>query len=671
MSRERRALGELARLWGVQQSYRDVHGRTVRPRPDTLLGTLAALGAPVEGMTDVAAAIRQRKADLARRLVEPVAVAWDGRLTLRVPTSVDGPVSVDLEGEDGSVGSWLLPARGGRVRLPEPLPLGYHRFRVTFGRRRGEGTVIAAPQRAPRSEPSWGIFLPLYALHSRRSWGVGDVGDLASLGAWAGDLGAGVVATTPLDAAFLDEPFEPGPYSPASRLFWNELYLDLDRVPEVAAADPEMREACRREARSLRRGSLVDHRRAMALKRRALGAALGRFLREPSGRRDAFLAYAERHPRLGDYALFRAAMDEHRTGWPAWPRTQREGRIREADVDPEAYRYHLFAQWLLDQQLGEVHGQLVEGRVGLGLDLPLGCHPDGYDVWRERGRFALRATAGAPPDAFFAGGQDWGFPPPHPDGMRAQAYSYLRDCLRHVLSRARVLRIDHIMGFHRLYWIPRGAGPRDGAYVRYRPDELYAVTLLEAHLAGAAVVGEDLGTVPDVVRRAMDRHGVGRSFVLQTELNEGNGLRPPAEGSAASLNTHDMPTFATFRRGGDIDLRVKRGWLDPAAAGRERRRREQRVRSLRRRLSEAGHRGGLATAALAGMAASDAGLVLVGLEDLWEETVPQNVPGTVNGTNWRRRTRYPLERFTALPQVTRGLRAVDRARRARVSPPRS
>jgi 4-alpha-glucanotransferase len=676
--RERRALAELARLWGVHGSYRNVAGRQVRASPEAILATLAALDAPVDGFDDVAAAIRDRREELRNRFLEPVAVAWDGRLAIRLPPGTGGKVLVELECEDGTERSWKLesaPAGSGQsgttVRVPERLPIGYHRARVSASGRRGETTVIASPRLAPRGAEGWGVFLPLYALHGRRSWGVGDAGDLGRLVRWASGLGAGVVATTPLDAAFLDEPFEPGPYSPASRLFWNELFLDVERIPGLDAA-PEARAvlaACRREVRQLRRADHVHHRRAMALKRGVLEALLPELLSAPSPRRDAFRSFVRSHPRLRDYALFRSALERHRAPWPSWPRRQRDGTVRHGDVDREAYRYHLSVQWLMHEQLERVHREAVRRGVALCLDLPLGCHPAGYDVWRERDRFALGATAGAPPDAFFSGGQDWGFPPPHPDGIREDGYRYLRECLRHVLSRGGVLRVDHIMGFHRLYWIASGLDPGRGAYVRYRPEEMYAVLLLEAHRAGAAVIGEDLGTVPVSVRRAMARHGIRRSFVLQTEINAGNGTALPPTGAAASLNTHDMPTFATFRQGGDIDLRVDRGWLDPALAGAERQRRTDRLRelaaSLRRARYVTDSGDGLAAAALEAMASSDAGLVMVGLEDLWAETEPQNVPGTTDGANWRRRTRYPVERFSTMPEVTEVLRAVDRARRAR------
>jgi 4-alpha-glucanotransferase len=682
-ARESRLLADLAGLWGVQGSYRNVAGRRVQASPDALLAALSTLGAPVDGFDDVPAAIRERRETMARRLVDPVAVAWDGRLALRLPAGIGGTVSVELESEDGTERSWKLQdvtrrrSRDGvairEVRLPGRLPVGYHRARVSAAGRHGEAIVVASPRLAPPTARGWGVFLPLYALHGHRSWGVGDAGELGRLVRWASDLGAGVVATTPLDAAFLDEPFEPGPYSPASRLFWNELFLDVEGIPDLDAA-PEARavlDACRGDVRELRRQELVDHRRAMELKRRVLRALLAAFEETPSPRRDAFRSFVEAHPRLRDYALFRAALEKHRAPWASWPRTERDGAIHLGDVDREAYQYHLLAQWLVHEQLDGVHRDADRRGVALCLDLPLGCHPAGYDVWRERDRFALGATAGAPPDAFFSGGQDWGFPPPHPEGIREDGYRYLRECLRHVLSSARILRVDHIMAFHRLYWIPRGMDPRRGVYVRYRPEEMYAVLLLEAHRVGAPVVGEDLGTVPASVRRTMARHGIRRSFVLQTEINAGNGTAPPPPGVAASLNTHDMPTFATFREGGDIDLRVERGWLDPALAGGERERRAERLERVAAWLRQTGYLAGsddgLTAAALTAMATSDAGLVMVGLEDLWAETEPQNVPGTTDGANWRRRTRYPLERFSRMSEVTDVLRSVDRARRAQRS----
>jgi 4-alpha-glucanotransferase len=681
---EHRVLRELARLHGIQASYTDVAGRRRRASPEAILAALRSMGVPVEGLGDVAPAAHRRKREVSGRILEPVAVAWDGRLRFRfrLPAGLSGRADVRVTQDDGRERVGLirldedpgLPDQyGGLVRevgMPGRLPPGYHHLSVTAGRHHAEATVVAAPQRAPNVPRTWGAFLPLYALHSDTSWGVGDLGDLEALAGWVGGLGGGVVATTPLNAAFLDEPFDPGPYSPASRMFWNELFVDISRVSELQAS-PAAREVVASsgtELRALRAARLVDHRRAMALKRRALEAMLRDLLAEPSERRAALLTFAENHPEVRDYALFRAALERHRKPWPGWPARQREGEVTEADVGPDAYRYHLYAQWLAHQQVASTQAEAARRGVALCLDLPLGCHPFGYDVWRERGGFAPGASAGAPPDAFFAGGQEWGFPPPHPDGIREDGYGYMRRCLRHGLSWAGILRVDHIMAFHRLYWVPECLGPRDGVYVRYRPDELYAVLLLEAHRAGAAVVGEDLGTVPVPVRRRMDRHGIARSFVLQTELGLGDLV--PAAGAAASLNTHDMPPFDAFRRGRDIDRRAAEGWHDREEAAAERRRRASSFEELSEALRERGllngaadHRGALVQACLADLGAGPAALVVAGLEDLWLESEPQNVPGTVNGSNWRRRARFSLEQIRTMPEVLGPLRALDRARR--------
>jgi 4-alpha-glucanotransferase len=679
---ERRSLTELARLHGVQWSYLDQGGRRRRAGLGTMLAALRAVGARVERLGDVPGALRERRGEVARRMIEPVLPVWSGRarVGLRVPSAASGRMVVRVEEESGLERSWtfdldgapILAREGGKVvrevRLPDRLPLGYHRLEASVGRVRGESAVISAPPRAPASPRTWGVFLPLYALHGARSWGVGDLVDLEDLVRWVADLGGGVVATTPVCAAFLDEPFEPAPYSPASRLFWNELFIGVDRVPELDAS-PELRAMAASfdgELQALRSSRLVDYRRAMVLKRRMLEAMLTALLDRPSRRRDTFLGFVDAHPRLRDYARFRAAVDRHRAPWQRWPEPQRGGRITAAEVDAAAVRYHMYAQWLMGDQLAAARDVAGRDGVALSLDLPLGTHPAGYDVWREREVFATEATAGAPPDSFFGGGQDWNFPPPHPDGMRADGYRYFRDCVRHLLSPAGVLRVDHVMAFHRLYWIPKGLDARHGVYVRYRPDELYAVLLLEAHRAGAAALGEDLGTVPAAVRRAMARHHVRRSFVLQPELG---GSAAPADGATATLNTHDMPTFESFRRGLDIDLRLAHGWLDLPGAAEERWRRRAAIHELERSLRRSGHlgpshRARLVEACLAALGSSSAGVVIAALEDLWGETAPQNVPGTEGGANWRRRAGHPLERIRSMLEVTGALRSLDRARRS-------
>jgi 4-alpha-glucanotransferase len=299
--------------------------------------------------------------------------------------------------------------------------------------------------------------------------------------------------------------------------------------------------------------------------------------------------------------------------------------------------------------------------------------PFGYDVWRHRRAFATEANAGAPPDSFFPRGQDWGFPPLHPERLREDGYRHLIDCVRTQLEHATVLRIDHVMALHRLFWVPRELGPDHGVYVRYRQQELYAIVALEAHRHGAVVVGEDLGTVPPVVRAVMSRHRIHRSYVLQEELEPDPeaAVRTPPVAAVASLNTHDLPTFAAFRRGLDVAERLRRGWLEPAEAEAERRRRDWLVRALGDFLGRASllrdpgraEDDEMLRACLAYLARSESAIVMVNLEDLWLESRPQNVPGTTEEPNWRRKMARPLEAFRRDPDVVGTLGMIDRMRK--------
>jgi 4-alpha-glucanotransferase len=530
--------------------------------------------------------------------------------------------------------------------------------------------VIAAPERAPAvGRPAWGVFLPIYSLPSDGP--LADFGDLAALVRATARRGASLVGTTPLYAAFLDEPFEPSPYSPASRLFWNELHVDVTEAPGFADATEARRVlddvAFRRELDELRAGDLVDHRRAMALKRRVLAPLAEATLRRPP---TAFRSWLDDREGAADYARFRAEVDRTRTWWGAWDDPPRGGELRGDPLDDELGRYHLYAQWAADLQIDRIAGRHGDGR-GLYLDLPLGVNGASYDVWRHRDVFATDASVGAPPDTFFTGGQDWGFPPMHPERLRERGYAYPIACIRQLLRSASVLRVDHVMGLHRLYWIPSGAPPTHGTYVRYRPDEWYAILALEAARAGAIVVGEDLGTVPGEVRRALARHDVHRSYVVQYEARPGDDrfLADPPTRSLATVNTHDMMPWAAWAHGDDIDLSVELGMTRPGDAPAARRRRRETLAELRAFLRERGHRPGrgdrgLLEATLAFLAASDATAVVVTLDDLWGERRPQNVPGTTDRPNWRARLAYTLEELDEVPGIDGVLRRIAAARAA-------
>ncbi len=345
--------------------------------------------------------------------------------------------------------------------------------------------------------------------------------------------------------------------------------------------------------------------------------------------------------------------------------------------EPRAFQYHLYVQWLASEQLGAVSRAARRRGSGLYLDFPLGVNATGYDVWRERRAFARMARAGAPPDVLFTGGQDWGFPPLHPEAIREDGYRYHIACLRHHLRHASFLRIDHVMGMHRLFWIPRGFDASHGVYVRYHEEELYAILSLESHRARCVIVGENLGTVPPEVNRTMSKHGIRKLFVLQYELPSvtKRPSRAIPSDCVASLNTHDMPPFTAFWEDLDIDERVRLGMLTAASAEEEKKERgtvrQQLVEVLERRKLLKGKSRKTADvlrACLALLAASRAHLVMVNLEDLWGETVAQNVPGTsTERSNWRLKARHPLEAFKTMPAVLESLGKVGRLRKGKDS----
>jgi 4-alpha-glucanotransferase len=417
----------------------------------------------------------------------------------------------------------------------------------------------------------------------------------------------------------------------------------------------------------------------MALKRRVLEelAACAASAR----RRPAFKDFLAAHPQVADYAAFRAAGERLRLPWQQWPARLRDGEIRPQDYDPGVQHYHAYVQWLAHEQLRSLAETAQRRDVGLNLDLPLGVHTEGYDVWRERDSFALDMHGGAPPDLYFTKGQDWGFAPLQPEALRANGYRYFIAAIRHHLQFADLLRIDHVMGLHRLYWVPQGMGAGDGVYVRYHAEELYAILSLESHRQRARIVGENLGTVPANVNESMQRHGIYGMYVTQLEVRPEQqpvlGAVPP--GTVASLNTHDLPTFAGFWRGLDIDERLRLGLLDAAAAQAERARLGVMKKALLDFLVSEGRLDAtecddehIVDAFLAWLAAGRSRIMLVNLEDLWGETQPHNIPGTVEQhPNWRRKARLSFEAFSAERRIKNVLRKINRLRRRSAGQPRS
>jgi 4-alpha-glucanotransferase len=641
-------LRELARLYSIQVTYEDAAGKKRNASRDALH---AALRMRLSPEADLKQALEDRKRAFWQRMLEPVIVVWGRRaplFELRLPVAERGhSLEWDLRLEDGTTRSgaidlaslangWIEDDYAGlTVTLPERVPHGYHTLRVTVGGRSAETLIIAAPNRAPspKNERAWGVFMPLYAARTKRSWGIGDLGDMQAHRTWINELGGGVVATLPLLAAFEDEP---SPYSPLSRLFWNELYLEVEKLPEYRPGDRD--EHALRHLQNLKQ---VDYEAVGKEKRRVLELLAARF--QPDG---DFEAWA----RQGAYAY---------------------AHFRAASEDRESAPYHLYVQYRMAQQMREVADDARSTGIGLYLDFPLGVNPGGFDAWKYASVFAKGVSVGAPPDLFFTKGQNWGFPPFDPDAIREHRYEYFRACLRHHTSHAGILRLDHVMGLHRLFWIPEGGEAKDGLYVRYAEEEFYAIITLEATRAQCVIVGEDLGTVPQYVPRMMNRHGLRRMYVVQYEVKpEGDEpMSEPAKESVASINTHDMPTFASFWSAKDADDRRDQGLLDRKGAEDEHEKRAA-IRSSVARFLEArgllqnadGDTKGLLEALLQFLSASPAEIVLVNLEDLWLEGEPQNVPG-VPQRSWKQKFRFTLEQMRADDAIARELRGVNEKRR--------
>ena len=671
-------LRELARAAGLDPDYTSWRGTRTSSSDEAVRQALHALapdlGIDVEADDALVQLERRRWIDP----VGPVVVAWDGELEvpLYVRAEVDAPWSLEVTTEDGRTFAargmlYDLPADSHanpdevvhcvrRVRLSLDGQLGYHTVHWTIGDARGEAMAIAAPTRAwgapDGTRRRWGVFAPVYGLGSTRSGAAGDSASLRTLFEAVERRGGSYVATLPLLAAFLDgtappagraqvpavdEPYAYSPYSPASRLHWNELYVDLARfaaslelpIPSAPPAPP----------------GLIDYRAQYAWRRPILDALAKAFFTDPD-RAAAVGAWATERG-VWDYAAFRAFGEAQRTSWHAWPAQLRDGTKRarsRADAvalgaDPARIDTHVFGQWAMQTQLEALQG----GRCALYLDLPVGVSMDAYEVWRWRRLFVTSLAAGAPPDALFLGGQNWGLPPMSPIALRRGKYRYFIDCVRHHMGVSGMLRIDHVMGLFRLYCVPEGRPATDGVYLRYPADEMLAILTLESSRAVCAVAGEDLGTVPDRVRPAMAKHGLYRLHVAQWSFptHAGAASDPAPAGSIASLDTHDTATFAGWWHGADITDKRELGLIDDAQETLERAERD-RVRAAV--LALAPPASGAADprdeleramiAATAELAHGPAAVVLVALDDIALEPVPHNVPGTTTERpNWQRR----------------------------------
>ncbi len=537
--------------------------------------------------------------------------------------------------------------------LPEDFPLGYHWLQVPGGPRR---RLVVSPGRCwLPAERAWGWTVQLYATRGRGSWGIGDLADLRAVREMAAGQGAGFVLINPLHAVAPTPQQEASPYLPATRRFRNPVYLRVEEVPGADGVDVG-------SGTDLSDGDLIDRDAVWARKREAL-----RRVFDATGRDDPAFPdwWWYQGQKLQDWATWCALADVHGPDWHTWPEELRDPRSEAVGSFVAGHErdvaFHAWLQWCLSLQLERA----TEGTTVI-QDLPIGVAGGGADAWTWQGVLAQGATVGAPPDAFNAHGQDWGSPPLVPWRLRAADYEPFVESIRATMAGAGGLRIDHVMGLFRLWWVPAGdpgspSSPADGAYVRYPAEDLLDIVALESHRAQAVVVGEDLGTVEEGVREALTEHGILGYRLLWFEEDDPSGW--PAAAMAA-VTTHDLPTVAGLWTGSDVDEQREQGTGSDEELERGRKALLERLPGLRRnaRPETAVKR------AHELLARAPSLLLSATLEDALGVQRRPNVPGTTDRPNWSLPLPVPVEELAAHPllrEVTRilgdGVRTDDPA----------
>ncbi|MCG5471427.1 4-alpha-glucanotransferase [Micromonospora sp. LAH09] len=672
-----RRLAALANAHGVSTWYEDWRHRRVEVAPDTVVGVLGLLGVDATSPAAIADALTAARAVDRGALPETVVLAHG---TTR---GLPGPGVVTLE--DGG-------RRAVDSELPGDLPLGWHRL-ACAGR---EATLVVVPRRLPVPPHTWGWMLQLYALTSDRSWGMGDLGDLAEFTGWAGDTGAGLVLLNPLHAVGPAHPVAASPYSPASRRFVNPLYLRVSDTAAYRAADPATRAVV--DALRPDRGDLIDYDQVWTAKRHALE------LLHPYAQPVDLAA----DPALASFATWCALAERHGNDWRAWPR---ELHHPDAPAVAEQRRqladrvaFHAWLQHLCDEQLDAVTAAARAAGMPVGVvhDLAVGIDPGGADGWQLADVLAQGVRVGAPPDDFNQLGQDWGLAAWRPDRLAATGYAAYRDMLRRTLRHAGGLRVDHVAGLWRLWWVPPGAGAAEGTYVRYDAEAMLGILALEAHRAGAVVVGEDLGTVQPAVTRGLRGRNMLGSTVLWFARDDDGGFVPPARwprNALATISTHDLPTAPGFLNGEHVRVRDELKLLGTDVAVEQARAATDRERLLdmlraERLLPEPAAEPGpgaapppttpggaapgpaatpddgeVVVAMHAALAASPTRLLGVSLYDVLGEVRQPNMPGTVDEyPNWRLPLPNTVAEIRSHPRVTRIVDLLTAARPRRVDP---
>ena len=673
---------------GIEGQFVDARGETQRASFETKRHLLAAMGVEIANEADAAAALAAMEREEWESPLPPVAVRYvdcgPAVIDLTLPADTDAVIwQLDLEdgsSESGRIGFGdLLPVgerksdRGSlqrrRLALRHGLPWGYHHFRIEG--HPGESLLVVTPGRcwlppaAVEGRSVWGVAAQLYLLRSAHNWGIGDFGDLRRLTETLSAAGADVIGVNPLHALFLEKPEYASPYSPASRLLLNVLYIDITSLPELGACpnaqglldDPSFW----RRLDACRSPSHVQYARIAELKLQVLRLVYDSCKCSPDGTAwQEFEAFRrERGQSFEQACLFQAlcrhlAEADKEEDWHKWPEGYRSPASPDTTAFGDEHRdlvaFFAWMQWVADRQLRDAAAAGGQMEVGLYRDLAVGADPRGAETWSNPFAVVRGVHIGAPPDSYNAAGQDWGLPPLHPHALRKEKYRSFIELLRANMRHAGGLRIDHVMGLQHLYWVPAGRPPQEGAYVRYPMEDLVGILALESQRHRCLVVGEDLGTVHPDFRDRMAKAAIlsYRVLIFEQDSSTGEFTTPAAYPrlSVAVAGNHDLPTIRAWWEGLDIDLKERLDQYSTAAQAEAAR--VQRRRDCEELLSALVYEGllpesdpleieAIAIAVHKFLARSNAFLVMAQLDDISWESEPVNVPGTCEEyPNWRR-----------------------------------
>ncbi|EEX64889.1 4-alpha-glucanotransferase [Vibrio metoecus] len=707
------ALKQVAEMAKIADRYVSAWGSEAQVEDDTIRHLLASLG--YDTSSDDAllqSAEKKHKKDV----VDPVLVVHQGA-AIEVPlylgvSARESEFDWRLQTEQGEVLEGYLQsqivrdkrAEGGPLvfALPNDLPLGYHTLLIARKRRKApyQMTLIVTPQ-ACYKQPAlaqgkklWGPSIQLYTLRTQHNWGMGDFGDLKQLVADIASRGGDFVGLNPIHGLFPANPEGASPYSPSSRRWLNILYIDVSSVPEFALSAEAQQKVGSPEfqlrLQKVRDAHWVNYSEVAELKMSVLPLLFAEFkkrhLDKHSDRAHAFLNFVEQG---GESLLHQAAFDALHAelhaedasvwGWPVFPEKYRrfDSAAVQKFIDEQKDQVHLYMylQWIADAQIHEAQSLAEEKGMAVGLyrDLAVGVADSGSETWADQGNLLQDVSIGAPPDVLGPLGQNWGLPPLNPQVLQATAYDAYIKLLRANMKHCGALRIDHVLGLLRLWWIPKGENATKGAYIYYPVKDMLAILALESHRHQCSVIGEDLGTVPDEIVELLRDAGVHsyKVFFFETSKEDGGYVSPAhyAEQSMAALCTHDMPTLRGFWHCDDLKmgreiglypdeeqlqglfddrLKSKQGILDsvawhgylPAGVGRD--------------ATQVPMDSYLSEALQLHVAAGSSALLSVQLEDWLEMDKPVNIPGTVNEyPNWRRKLSMNLDEIFAREEVNR------------------